>query len=115
VGDSVADDDVDVGHGAPQRAGGPGGPGDGRRRAPALDDVRRQQAPDGHHAQQTGADLVELRLLPIADEQGDRVPARAQLKGGVDDEPLGAPDAQPWPHEGDLERSVPCHRVFGAE
>jgi hypothetical protein len=55
---------------------------------------------DAHAAR---ANLVELGLLPVADEERHLVAAGAQLEGSIDHETLGSADAQTRTNEGDTQ------------
>ena len=59
--------------------------------------------PDGGDANPSCPHVLELRLLPIAHEQRDVVATGAELERGIDDEALGAADAEAGAEEGDAE------------
>ena len=103
MGDQVADDHVEAGPHAPERPRGPRRSQDRRRRAQALGDVGGQSRPDGGDANPSCPHVLELRLLPIAHEQRDVVATGAELERGIDDEALGAADAEAGAEEGDAE------------
>jgi hypothetical protein len=65
--------------------------------------VRGQPSPHGHDSHAPGRHLVQLGRLPIADEDADVVASRVELERGVEDETLGAPDAETGPEKGDPE------------
>src|SRR5262249_33554195 len=87
---------------------------DRRGRPEALGDVGGQRSPDRHHADPPRADLVQLRLLAVTDEQRDLVTPGLELEGGIHHQTPGPTDAQAGADEGNAQRRGRRHRSAGS-